>query len=77
MSWISEEHESESGLVSIRISREVSKISRRRERENSLDIAKLETKEGRAPSRRRKYHFRQRAVFWCLSIEVPHCVYVM
>jgi hypothetical protein len=44
MSRISEEHESESGLVSIRISREISKMSRRRECEISLDIARLETR---------------------------------
>ena len=45
MSRFSEEHEGESGLVSIRISREISKISRRRECENSLDIGNLETRE--------------------------------
>ena len=53
MSRVSEEYESESGLVSIRISREISKISRRRECENSLDIAKLETREGAASPPRR------------------------
>ena len=49
MSRISEGYESESGLVSIRVSREIAKISRGRECKNSLDIAKLETTEGGAP----------------------------
>ena len=48
MSRISEEHGGESGLVSIRILREVTIISRRREGEN-LDIAKLETRERDVP----------------------------